>query len=121
MGVVMDIIYLRNLRVDTVIGVYDWEREIRQTVAIDLALGFDIRRAAASDDIADTLDYKAVSKRVTQFVSESEFFLVERLAEEIAAILLREFLLPWVRVRIDKCGALSQVEQVGVEIERGTR
>ena len=83
----MDIIYLHGLKVNCVIGVWEWERQIRQTITLDLDMGFDISRAAASDDLQDTLSYKDVAKRVTEFVGESEFALVEKLAEEVATIL----------------------------------
>jgi dihydroneopterin aldolase len=117
----MDIIYISDLRVDTVIGIYDWERRIRQTVSVDLELAADIRKAAGSDDIADTINYKAVAKRVLAFVGESEFRLVETLAERIAAIVLNEFNVPWVRVRLNKPGAVRGARDVGVLIERGVR
>ena len=117
----MDIVYLRDLKVDCVIGIYDWERRIRQTLYIDIDMATDIRRAAASDHVKDTLDYKAVSKRVQQFVSESEFQLVETLAEKIAALVLKEFPVPWVRVRINKKGAVRNAGAVGVVIERGAK
>jgi dihydroneopterin aldolase len=118
---VMDIIYINDLRVDTVIGIYDWERRIRQTVSVDLELAADIRRAASSDDIADTINYKAVAKRVLAFIRESEFRLVETLAERIAAIVLNEFNVGWVRVRLNKPGAVRGARDVGVLIERGVR
>lgn len=114
----MDIIFLHGLKIDCVIGVWDWERRIRQPVIIDLDLGFDIRRAAASDAIDDTLNYKAVAKRLQDFVGNSQFQLVETLAEQVAAILLQEFSLEWVRVRINKRGAVSGARDVGVIIER---
>ncbi len=117
----MDIIYLNDLRIDTVIGIFDWERRVKQTVVFDLEMGADIRKAAASDDIADTLNYKAVAKRLIQFVSESEFQLVETLAEKVAAIILDEFDVPWVRVRLNKQGAVRGARDVGVIIERGRR
>jgi dihydroneopterin aldolase len=109
------------LRVKTVIGVYDWERRIRQPVVIDLEMGTDIARAAASDDVADALDYKSVSKRVQQFVGESSFFLVETLTERIAALVLDEFSVPWVRVKLNKVGALRGAAGVGIVIERGRK
>jgi dihydroneopterin aldolase len=115
----MDIVYLRDLRVECVIGIYDWERRIRQAVYIDLDMAADIARAAGSDRIADTLDYKAVARRLQQFVGESEFQLVETLAERIAAIVLGEFQVPWVRVRVNKKGAVRAAGDVGVIIERG--
>ena len=117
----MDIIFLSDLRVETVIGIWDWERKIRQTVAIDLEMAADIRKAAASDSVEDTLNYKAVSKRVQQFVGDSSFQLVETLAEEIARIILEEFDVPWVRVRLNKPGAIRGARDVGILIERGTR
>lgn len=116
----MDIVYLRDLKVDCVIGVYDWERRIRQTLYIDIDMATDIRKAAASDGIQDTLDYKAVSKRIQQFVGDSSFQLVETLAEKIAGMVLQEFPVPWVRVRINKKGAVRNADAVGVVIERGT-
>lgn len=117
----MDIVFIRELRIDTVIGIYDWEREIRQTVVFDLEMGADIARAAATDAIEDTLDYKAVSKRLVEFVRESEFQLVETLAERCAKIVLEEFKVPWVRLTVNKVGAVSAARDVGVVIERGQR
>ncbi|RDH81926.1 MAG: dihydroneopterin aldolase [endosymbiont of Escarpia spicata] len=117
----MDIVFIRNLRIETVIGIYDWEREIRQPVVIDLEMGADIARAAESDHIDDTLDYKAVSKRLIQFVEGSEFQLVETLAERCADIVLDEFEVPWVRLTMNKIGAVSAARDVGVIIERGSR
>lgn len=117
----MDIIFLRGLQIDTVIGIYDWERNIRQTLVIDLEMGTDIRAAAASDDIAHTLDYKAVSKRIISFVESSEFFLVETLAEKITVILMEEFSVPWVRLTLNKKGAIRGASDVGILIERGSK
>ena len=117
----MDTVFLRELRIDTVIGIYDWEREVRQPVVLDLEMGSDVARAATSDDIADALDYKAVAKRLTAFVEASEFQLVETLAERCAEILLKEFGIPWVRLTLNKIGAVSGARDVGVIIERGAR
>ncbi|KAF0810629.1 dihydroneopterin aldolase [Alcanivorax sp. S71-1-4] len=117
----MDIVYIRDLKVDTVIGIFDWERRIRQTVSLDLEMGADIRRAAATDSIENTLDYKAVGKRLISFIQTSEFQLVETLAEKAAAIVLDEFDVPWVRLRLSKPGALRGSHDVGVIIERGER
>ncbi len=114
----MDIVYIRDLRIETVIGIYDWERKIRQTVSLDLEMGTDIRKAAASDHIDDTLDYKSVAKRLIQYVGESEFQLVETLAERIAEIVLNEFNVPWMRLRLSKPGAVTGSQDVGVIIER---
>ncbi len=117
----MDIIFLHDLKIETVIGIWDWERKIRQTVVIDLDMAADIRQAASSDGIDDTLNYKSVAKRLQQFVGESEFLLVEAMAENIADILLKEFAVPWVRVRVNKPGAISGAGDVGVMIERGEK
>jgi len=117
----MDIIFLNEMKIDTVIGIWDWERKIRQTVVIDLEMAADIRKAAASDSVDDTLNYKLVAKRVQEFVGDSEFQLVETLAEKIAAIINDEFAVPWVRVRVNKPGAIRGARDVGVMIERGER
>lgn len=115
----MDIIYLNDLRIDTVIGVYEWERRTRQTVVLDIEMGTDIRKAAETDAIDSTLDYKAVAKRVMGFVSDSDFQLVETLAERVAGLIMAEFDVPWVRLRLNKQGAVRGVRDVGVIIERG--
>ncbi len=117
----MDIIFLHEMKVETVIGIWEWERKIRQTVSIDLEMSADIRKSAESDSVDDTLDYKSVAKRVQTFVGESTFQLVETLAEKIAAIVLDEFDVAWVRVRVNKPGAIRDARDVGVLIERGTR
>ncbi len=117
----MDIIFINELRVDTVIGVNEWERKTRQTVSIDLELACDCSKAASSDAIEDTLNYKLVSKRVASFVEQSDFQLVETLAERIGALLMDEFGCRWLRVRVNKKGALSAASDVGVVIERGER
>lgn len=114
----MDIVFIRDLRIETVIGVYDWERKIRQTVSLDLEMGTDIRPAADSDHIQDALDYKAVAKRLIQFVGDSEFQLVETLAQRCADIILNEFQVPWLRLRLSKPGAVTGSQDVGVLIER---
>lgn len=117
----MDIVYIRDLKVDTVIGIFDWERRIRQTVSLDLEMAADIRRAAATDSIDDTLNYKAVGKRLIAFIQASEFQLVETLAEKVAAIVLEEFNVRWLRLQLSKPGALRGSRDVGVIIERGER
>ena len=119
--ILMDIIFLRDLRIETVIGIYDWERSIKQAVVLDLEMGADIARAAASDRIDDTLNYKAVAKRLMEFVGASEFQLVETLAERVAQIVLEEFQVPWVRVTLNKQGAVRGARDVGVIIERGSK
>ena len=113
-----DVLYLHDLRVDCIIGIWDWERQTRQTIVLDLDMGVDIRAAATSDDLRDTLDYKAVAKRVIAFVEASEFRLVETLAERVAGLILREFPVPWLRLRLDKHGAIRGAGQVGLVIER---
>ncbi len=113
-----DIIFLNDLRVQTVIGIWDWERAIKQTVGIDLEMATDIRKAASSDSIQDTLDYKSVAKRIIEFVEASSFQLVETLAERIAGIVIDEFGVPWVRVRLSKPGAIRGSKEVGILIER---
>ncbi len=117
----MDIVYITDLRVQTVIGIYDWEREIRQTVSIDLEMGTDIRKAAEHDTIEHTLDYKSVSKRLIDFIEASDFQLVETMAERIAAIVRNEFNVPWLRLRVSKPGAVTGSKDVGVVIERGEK
>lgn len=117
----MDIVYIRDLRIATTIGIYDWEREVRQTVSLDLEMATDIAAAAASDDIQYALNYKAVAKRVIAHVESSGCLLVERLAEEIAALVLAEFPVPWLRLRLSKPGALRGAQDVGIVIERGAR
>lgn len=117
----MDIVFIRELRADTVIGVYDWERRIRQTVVMDLELASDNRRAAAGDRIEDAIDYAAISQRVLSFMEASEFQLIETMAEQVANIILDEFAVPWLRVRLAKPGAVSQAREVGVLIERGEK
>lgn len=117
----MDIIYLKDLKIEAVIGVYDWERQVKQQLSLDLEMATDIRRAAASDDIKDTLDYKAVAKRLIDFVGNSEFQLVETLAEKVAEIIQSEFNVPWVQVRLNKKGAVRYATDVGVLIERGSK
>jgi dihydroneopterin aldolase len=117
----MDIVFLRGLRIETTIGIYDWEKAIKQPVILDLEMATDVARGAASDRIEDALDYKAVSKRLKQFVADSRFELVETLAERCAAIIRDEFGVPWVRLTLNKIGAVSDSEGVGVIIERGQR
>jgi dihydroneopterin aldolase len=117
----MDTVFIRDLRIDTLIGIYDWERQVRQTISLDLEMGADIRRAAATDAIEDTLNYKAVAKRLIDFVGNSEYQLVETLAEEIAAIVLHEFAVPWLKLTVHKPGAVRGSRDVGVVIERGSR
>lgn len=117
----MDKIFLNELKIDTIIGIWEWERRIRQTVVIDLEMSADIATAAATDAVADTLNYKLVAKRIQDFVANSSFQLVETLAERIAAIIRDEFDVQWVKVRVNKPGAIRGSRDVGVLIERGER
>ncbi|MBT8086907.1 MAG: dihydroneopterin aldolase [Gammaproteobacteria bacterium] len=117
----MDKIFLNELKVDTIIGIWEWERKIRQTVVIDLEMSADIAKAAATDSVEDTLNYKSVAKRIQAFVGESSFQLVETLAERIAAIVRDEFGVQWVKVRVNKPGAIRGSRDVGILIERGRR
>jgi len=117
----MDIVYIRDLRIETIIGIYDWEREVKQTVSLNLEVAHDIRRAAKTDDIQYALNYKSIAKRLIDFVEQSEFMLVESMAEEVARIVLKEFSVPWLRLRVSKPGALRSSEDVGVLIERGNK
>ena len=117
----MDIVYIRELNIQTVIGIFDWERKIKQTVSLDLEMGTDIAKAAATDDINDTLDYKAVSKRLIAFIEASEFQLVETMAERVTEIVREEFNVPWVKLRLSKPGAVRGSKDVGVIIERGEK
>ena len=114
----MDIVYLRDLKIETVIGIFDWERQIKQTVVLDIDMATDVAAAAATDNIENALDYKAVTKRVIQFVESSDFQLVETLAERIAELLRNEFEIPWLRLTVNKKGALRGARDVGVIIER---
>jgi len=114
----MDTIFLNGLTTECIIGIWDWERKVKQKVVIDLEMAADIRKAAVSDSIDDTLDYKRVAKRLLQFVNDSEFQLVETLAERIAQVVVTEFGVPWVRVRLNKQGAIRGSRDVGILIER---
>lgn len=117
----MDIVYIRDLKVDTIIGIYDWEREVRQTVSLDIEMSFDIREAARTDNIEHTLNYKAVAKRLIAFIEGSEFLLVETMAEQAADIVRSEFNVSWLRLRLSKPGAVRGARDVGVIIERGQK
>src|ERR1700746_3125308 len=117
-GTAGDRIFLHGLTVDCVIGSIDWERRVKQTVVLDIELPVDCRRASLSDEVADTLDYKQVAKRVLAFVAASEFKLVETLAHRVALLILEEFALEWVRVALNKPGAIRSSRDVGVVIER---
>ena len=117
----MDIVFINELRIETIIGIYDWERKVKQNISLDLEMGTDIQKSAATDAIDDTLNYKAVAKRLIAFVEYSEYQLVETLAEKIAGIVLSEFNVPWLKLTVHKPGAVRGSRDVGVIIERGSR
>ena len=117
----MDIIYINDLRIEAVIGIFDWERKIKQTVVLDIEMAGDCRKAAENDSVEDTVNYKSVAKRLIAFVGDSEYQLVETLAERCAEIVVNEFQVPWVKLRVNKQGALRGARDVGVIIERGER
>lgn len=117
----MDIVFIHDLKVETVIGVFAWERRIRQRVCLNLEMACDIARAAASDDLSHALDYKAISKRIIAFVEQAEYQLVEALAEAVATLVREEFGVAWLRLTLSKPGALSAARDVGIVIERGVK
>jgi dihydroneopterin aldolase len=114
----MDKIFIHALKTEAIIGIFDWERQVKQTVVVDLEISADVRKAALSDSIADTLNYKRIAKRVLGFVEESKFHLVETLAEHIAMLLLEDFGVAWVRIALSKPGAIRSSRDVGVVLER---
>ncbi len=117
----MDIIYINDLRIETVIGIFDWERKIKQMVILDIEMAGDCRKAAVNDNVEDSVNYKSVAKRLIEFVGNSEYQLVETLAERCAEIIIEEHQVPWVKLRVNKQGALRGARDVGVIIERGQR
>ncbi len=114
----MDKIFINDLQVETVIGIFDWEREIKQTISINLEMEFDISKAAKSDDINDSLDYKKVSKRIISLCEKADSYLVENLIEKIAQVVLKEFPVSKVTVSLEKPGALRGSKSVGITITR---
>lgn len=117
----MNIVYIKGLRAQAVIGVYEWERLVRQALVVDLQMASDTARAAASDAIADALDYAAISKRVLDLVQASEYQLIESVAHQIASVVMRDFGVRWLSVRVAKPGAVAEADAVGVVIEAGER
>ncbi len=115
----MDKIFIHALKTEAIIGIFDWERQVKQTVIVDIEIGVDVTKAALSDSIDDTLNYKRVAKRVLAFVEASSFHLVETLAEHIAMLILEDFGIAWVRLSLSKPGAIRSSRDVGVSIERG--
>ena len=117
----MDKIFLSALTVECIVGIWEWERRVKQTVIIDIEMAADIRKAAATDRIEDTIDYKRVSKRLQAFIGESQFHLVETLTEQIARVIVTEFGVQWVKVRLNKQGAIRGARDVGIQIERSAQ
>lgn len=116
----MDIIFIQDFRLEMLIGVYDWERRVPQTVQLDIEIGLPPREKR-SDRIGDTIDYSKVVTRIRTTIAENRFLLVEALAEHIAQLVMSEFRAPWVRASVTKLGALQGVKRLGVTIERGIR
>ena len=114
----MDKIFIHALKTEAIIGIFDWERQVKQTVIVDIEIGADVRKAALSDSIEDTINYKRIAKRVLTFVEESKFHLVETLAEHIAMLVLDDFGISWVRISLSKPGAIRSSRDVGVKVER---
>jgi dihydroneopterin aldolase len=114
----VDRIFLRGLKIEAVVGIWDWERRIKQTVSLDLEMATDVRKAATTDSIDSALNYKEIAKRLIAFVGESQFQLVESLAEAVAKLIVEEFGVPWVRVCVAKPGAIEGSREVGIQIER---
>ena len=117
----MDTVFIEGLEVDTLIGVYDWERTIRQCLCIDLCCAWDNRLPAAHDELDKALDYAKIAACIEQFAQDSQFLLLETFAEQLAALLQKEFAIHWLRLRIGKPGAVPSARMVGIEIERGQR
>jgi len=117
----MDIVFIEGLEIETIIGIYDWEREVKQVVRLDIEMAWDNKPAAQSEDIAKALNYKDVCDRLQSFIGDSEFLLVETMAESICEILQNEFNVKWVSLKLAKPGAIAAASAVGVKIQRGTR
>ena len=115
----MDTVFIRGLKVKATVGVFEWERQIRQNLVLDLDLRTDAARAAASDELEDSVDYKAISQRVAEFVEASEYKLVESLADALANLIREEFKVDWLRLRVSKPYAVRIAREVGVVVERG--
>ena len=117
----MDIIFIRGLRIETIVGIYAWERTAKQTVVLDVEMATDIRNAALSQSVTDTLDYHAIAMRLTAFIQAEKFLLLETLAEYCAELLQREFGIAWLRLCVTKPTAVASAQGVGVQIERGVK
>lgn len=117
----LDIIFIEDLRIETIIGIYDWERETKQTISLDIEMAADNKKPASSENIDDALNYKAVAKRMIAYTEDSQFQLVETLSERLVGIIMSEFNVPWCRLKLSKLGAVTGSRSVGVVIERGQR
>jgi dihydroneopterin aldolase len=117
----MDIIFIRDFRLQILIGIYEWERRVPQTVQFDLEIAIPPKQGPRTDRIGETIDYSKVVKRIEETLRTQHFLLLERLSEHVAQLVLNEFGAPWVKVSVNKIGALRKVKQLGVTIERGTR
>ena len=117
----LDIVFIEDLRIETIIGIYDWERKVKQTISLDIEMAADNTKPAASENIDDALNYKAVAKRMITYTEESKFQLVETLAERLIEIIMTDFNVPWCRLKLSKLGAVTGSRSVGVIIERGQR
>ena len=120
-GIKMDIVFIKQLEVISTIGVYGWEKSVQQKLYFDLEMAFDNRPAAESDDIKLALNYFSVSERVNQFAQQNQFELIETMAERVAALIMTEFSVPWIKLTLHKPGALAKAQSLGVQIERGTK
>lgn len=117
----IDTVFIRGLHIETIVGIYDWERRVKQSIVLDVEMAADIRKAAASQNVSDTLDYHAIALRLDAFIQEQQFLLLETLAERCAELLQREFNIAWLRLCVTKPTAVSSAQGVGVQIERGLK
>jgi dihydroneopterin aldolase len=115
----MDVLFIHGLRIDTEIGVYEWEKNVKQPISLDIEVNTNVKTPAQSDELTDALDYQKVTDRVTEYINSQHFHLVETVAENVAELLQKEFQVSWVRVRVSKLSAIKTVDSVGVVIERG--
>ena len=117
----MDIIFLHELKAKTLIGIYPWERQVAQTIQLDLEIALPTSKACQTDNFEDALDYALIVKRINEILSQKQFSLLEALAEHIAQIILKEFKSPWVRVSVAKLSMIRGVKKLGVSIERKSK
>ncbi|GLX77700.1 7,8-dihydroneopterin aldolase [Thalassotalea insulae] len=117
----MDKVFIKGLSIQTTIGFYAWEKEIKQTLVIDLSMGWHTAAAAENDELAKTLDYADISERIAEFANQNPVDLIETLAERLATFLMQQYHIPWLKLSIGKPNAVHNAQTVGVEIERGQR